>query len=136
MPVPCTILVVDASPTDRASTVRLLEAAGYRVKDTGAFDEAKHLIALDPPDVLITDLRLGLYNGLHLILRSRTDHPDMAAVVTSAFDDPVLQAEAERHHAAFILRPIADAKFLEAVNTSLARCATARANAATQPDTL
>ena len=115
-----TVLVVDANPTDRARTVRLLEAAGYCVTETGSFDEAKHLITRAAPDVLITDLRLGSYNGLHLILRSKVDHPGMAALVTSRFDDPVLQAEAERHHAAFVLRPIGDDEFLLAISDSLA----------------
>jgi CheY-like chemotaxis protein len=128
-----TALVVDSNPTDRARTVRLLETAGYRVRETGNFNEAKHLITHELPDVLITDLRLGPYNGLHLILRSKADHPGMAALVTSRFDDPVLQAEAQRHHAAFVLRPIADAEFLEAISHSLADCKAARAQAPARP---
>ena len=126
-----TVLVVDLNPTDRAKTVRLLEAAGYVVTATGNFNEAKHLLAEATPDVLVTDLRLGSYNGLHLILRSEIDHPEMASLVTSRFDDPVLQAEAERHRAAFLLRPIADKEFLDAIAQSLGRAAaTNAANAA------
>ena len=126
MAVQRTVLVVDVNPTDRAKTVRLLEAAGYLVTATGNFDEAKQLIAQATPDVLVTDLRLGSYNGLHLVLRSKADHPAMASLVTSRFDDPVLQAEAERNQAAFILRPIPDDAFLDAVAVSLG--ATAAAN--------
>lgn len=119
MAVQRTVLVVDLNPTDRAKTVRLLEAAGYLVTATGNFNEAKHLIAQAAPDLLVTDLRLGPYNGLHLILRSKIDHPAMASLVTSRFDDPVLQAEAERHQASFLLRPIADEEFLDAIAQSL-----------------
>jgi DNA-binding NtrC family response regulator len=119
MAVQRTVLVVDLNPTDRAKTVRLLEAAGYLVTATGNFNEAKHLIAQAAPDLLVTDLRLGSYNGLHLVLRSKTDHPGMASLVTSRFDDPVLQAEAERQKAAFLVRPIADEAFLDAIAQTL-----------------
>ena len=119
MAVQRTVLVVDLNPTDRAKTVRLLEAAGYLVTATGNFNEAKHLIAQAAPDLLVTDLRLGSYNGLHLVLRSKTDHPGMASLVTSRFDDPVLQAEAERQKAAFLVRPIADEVFLDAIAQTL-----------------
>ncbi len=107
-----TVLVVDLNPTDRAKTVQLLEGAGYLVTAAGNFDEAKQLLADAPPDVLVTDLRLGPYNGLHLILRSRIDHPEMASLVTSESADPVLQAEAHRQNAKFLVRPFDDDAFL------------------------
>jgi DNA-binding NtrC family response regulator len=113
------VLVVYADTKDRQSTVLLLEAAGYRVASASNFEEAKQLLASEAPDLLITDLRLGSYNGLHLVLRSRTDHPDMAALVTSHFPDPVLEAEAQREQARFLLRPIADDELLDAISTSI-----------------
>jgi DNA-binding NtrC family response regulator len=114
------VLVVYADTEDRVNTVALLEAAGYRVASASTFEDAKHLLASETPDLLITDLRLGPYNGLHLVLRSRSDHPDMAALVTSHFPDPVLEAEAQREQARFLLRPIADDDLLNAITTSLA----------------
>jgi hypothetical protein len=44
----------------------------------------------------------------------------MAALVTSRFPDPVLEAEAKREHARFLLRPIADDALLDAITNSLA----------------
>ena len=114
------VLVVYADPEDRKRTVVVLEAAGYQVAAASNFEEAKQFLANETPDVLITDLRLGSYNGLHLVLRSRTDHLDMAALVTSRFPDPVLEAEAEREHPRFLLRPIGDAELLDAITNSLA----------------
>jgi len=115
------VLVVDSDPSDLSSTVAVLEAAGYRVASAAAFDEAKQLLASESPDLLITGLRLGPYNGLHLILRSRLDHPEMAAIVTTHFSDPVLQAEAERQHAGFLLRPVPDRDLLDAISRSLSQ---------------
>jgi len=113
------VLVVDSDPLDLSSTVSLLRSAGYLVISAAAFEEAKRVLATASPDLLITGLRLGPYNGLHLVLRSRTDHPGMAAIVISRHPDAVLQAEAERQHADFVLRPMPDGALLDAVSRSL-----------------
>ena len=116
---PRSVVVVDGNGHDRTNTVSLLEAAGYRVRSARSFDEAKTLLAAERPDILITELRLGQYNGLHLVLRTRTDYPDMAALVTSRVSDPVLEAEAVRHQAQFILSPLTATQLLHAVASSL-----------------
>ena len=64
------------------------------------------MLVAERPDLLITDLRLGPYNGLHLVLWGRTEHPEMATLVTSRIADPVLEAEARRQRAQFLLRPL------------------------------
>lgn len=115
------VLVVDADTRDRTSTVLLLEAAGYQVRSARSFEDARSLLTTERPDLLITDLRLGPYNGLHLVLWSRNEHPEMAMVVTSRFADPVLEAEARRNHADFLLRPVADTQILETIAGSLSR---------------
>lgn len=116
---PRSVVVVDGNGPDRTNTVTLLEAAGYRVRAARSFDEAKTLLAAERPDILITELRLGQYNGLHLVLRTRTDYPEMAALVTSRVSDPVLEAEALRNHAQFVLSPLTATQLLQAVTASL-----------------
>ena len=116
---PHSVVVVDGNARDRTSTVTLLEAAGYRVRSARSFDEAKMLLAAECPDLLITDLRLGQYNGLHLVLRTRNTYPEMAALVTSRVADPVLEAEAVRQRAHFMLSPVTAAQLLQAVASSL-----------------
>jgi DNA-binding NtrC family response regulator len=119
MPIQRSVLVVDANPTERSGTVLLLESAGYRVMSAAGFDEAKQFLAVEVPDLLITDLRLGSYNGLHLVLRSRRDHPGMAALVVSRYPDPVLEAEALRQNARFLLKPLPDEDLLDAITQLL-----------------
>jgi DNA-binding NtrC family response regulator len=129
---PHSVVVVDGNARDRASTVTLLEAAGYRVRSARSFDEAKTLLAAECPDLLITDLRLGQYNGLHLVLRTRNAYPEMAALVTSRVADPVLEAEALRQRAHFILSPLTANQLLQAVATSLGNAAAKRADGTLQ----
>ena len=124
------ILVVDADTRDRTSTVLLLEAAGYQVRSARSFEDARTLLATERPDLLITDLRLGPYNGLHLVLWSRNEHPEMAMVVTTRFADPVLEAEARRNEADFLLRPIGDTQLLDTIAGSLSRAEGRRSAAA------
>src|SRR4029453_16864695 len=116
---PHSVVVVDGNARDRTSTVTLLEAAGNRVHPARSFRAAKMLLAPECPDLLITDLRLGQYNGLHLVLRTRNTYPEMAALVTSRVADPVLEAEAARQHAQFILSPLSATQLLQAVASSL-----------------
>jgi DNA-binding response OmpR family regulator len=108
-------VVVDGNTPDRVNTVLLLEAAGYQVKSARSFDEAKTLLAAERPHLLVTDLRLGQYNGIHLVLRSRSDYPGIVAVVTSRIADAVLEAEVRRQNAQFLLRPLTGPQLLAAI---------------------
>ena len=78
-------------------------AAGYRVVTSASFEDGKTLLEADvPPALLIASVRLGAYNGLHLVIRGRLDHPGMAAILTSEVPDPTLEAEAARYGAAYL----------------------------------
>jgi DNA-binding NtrC family response regulator len=80
-----------------------LSGAGYRVVTSTSFADGKAVLeAQEPPALLIVSVRLGAYNGLHLVIRGRLDHPGMAAVLTSDTHDPVLAAEAVTYGATYI----------------------------------
>ena len=80
-----------------------LSAAGYRVVTSTSFEDGKALLEAEvPPALLIVSLRLGAYNGLHLVIRGRLDRPAMAAVLASDAHDPILAAEAARYGAAYV----------------------------------
>ncbi len=95
--------------------VELLKRSGYEASGAADFDEAKRVLALDPPNLLIVDVRLGAFNGLHLVVRQRSLYPDRPIIVITGFYDSVLEAEAERAGAAYVAKPIEPAVFLEMV---------------------
>jgi len=135
-----TILVVESDPRELSQTISTLQAAGYQVAGATRFEEAKRVLADAMPSLLIVGVRLGAYNGLHLIVRSRVDHPNLTAILTSDSLDPVLKAEAERQHAVYLLRPCADqdllglvARSLEASRASLAHSAVPPAGESPRP---
>lgn len=114
-----TVLVVESDPQALAAAVTLVESAGHHVVSATTFEDATRLLAAAPPDLLVTELRLGLYNGLHLLLRSRSKHPDMPAIVMTRYPDPVLQAETERLNAVYFESPVDTTRFLAALSTLL-----------------
>jgi two-component system nitrogen regulation response regulator NtrX len=110
------ILVVDDDQAALNGLVELLKSAGYASTGSRNFDEAVHVLAATKPDLLVADIRLGEYNGLHLLLRSRASHPGMASIVISGHPDPALQREATAAGAsAFLIKPLKLSEFLTTV---------------------
>ena len=114
------VLVVDDS-SDRSEIVGSLRAGGYKVTSAGTFEQATNIIASTPPDVLVTELRLGAFNGLHLIVRSRALRPSTVAIVYTAFPDPVLEAESRRLNTDYLRRPVDPSALLAVIAKRLGR---------------
>jgi DNA-binding NtrC family response regulator len=97
------ILLVEDDEATRGLLSTLLERTGYDVIATDSVQEGKTLLEKGHPDLLITDIRLGAFNGLQLIAMSSRPIP---TIVTTGFPDPVLEAEARQSGAEFLLKPI------------------------------
>jgi two-component system response regulator RegA len=117
---PATALVVEPSLPEALSVVSALLRLGLRATVTDNFHEAKARL-LTRPALLVTELRLGEYNGLHLVLRGKSARADMAAVIVSGISDPVLSAEAERLGATFVLKGLSAEEFRAAICRTLFR---------------
>ena len=97
------IAIVHEDPAVADEWAIALSAAGYRVVTSTSFADGKALLEAEvPPALLIVSVRLGAYNGLHLVIRGRLDHPGMAAVLASDMHDPMLAAEAASYGAAYL----------------------------------
>ena len=105
-PSPGVVLIVD---DDRDLLYLLREAfenAGYQVVAESDFAGARRSLQTHKLNALLTDVRLGEYNGIQLALLARELHPAIKVVVFSGFDDPVLREEAERVGAPFMVKPV------------------------------
>ena len=67
-----------------------------------------------PPHLLVSEIRLGGFNGLHLAIRCAS-RDLRTAVILLGDADPILQGEAERQHARFLTLPLDEAAFLATV---------------------
>src|SRR5512139_2099498 len=102
---PPRVLVVDDEPDVLNTLLRFLAFGSYESVGLTQFEEAKAHIDSAAPDILITDVRLGAYNGLHLALHMRNVRPDAVVVVLSAWDDPALRHEATTMGAHYHTKP-------------------------------
>lgn len=121
LPSPFSALVVEPNELEMVAIVSALAAAGFAVSATDNYPDAKTLLARHPPLVLVTEIRLGAYNGLQLALRAGSAAPRVTVVVTSGFPDPVLQRDADRAGATFALKPLTAGELLAAVYRSALR---------------
>jgi DNA-binding response OmpR family regulator len=117
---PYSVLVVDERPLVAQRLVEPLRDAGYEVIVATTFEAAKQRLAMRPPNLLIAASRLGLFNGMHLVVRGHIDHPTMVAILTAPEKDPVLEAEASAYGASCALTPETSAELFELVSSRFA----------------
>lgn len=112
------ILVVDADQQALSGTITVLANAGYAVTPASAFTDAKKELGRRP-DLVIADVRLGEFNGLHVLARARHENPHCRAILTHAVMDPVLEAEARRFGAVYMVKPMNSSALLSEVSKLL-----------------
>ncbi len=105
-PRPRTVLIVDDDIVLLDALERAFREAGEHVIACGTFEEARRVVRDKNLDALITDVRLGAFNGLQLAVMARDIQPSIQVIVFSGFDDPVLRADAERIGATYLVKPV------------------------------
>ena len=99
------VLVVDNDEQALGLVGNWLSDAGYEVVTCSRFQAARDYLAAHPLDALVTNLRLGEYNGLQLALRASWMGTGTAVLIMSAYDDVVLRRDATACGARFMLKP-------------------------------
>ena len=106
------ILVVEDDVPLLQAVERTFREAGRTVVACSTFEEGRKALRTQRFAGLLTDVRLGAFNGLQLAVIARQLQPDMRLIVYSGFDDPVLRAEAERLRATYVVKPITAGQLL------------------------
>ena len=114
--VPRKILVVDDQSAIRNNFKRLLENAGFQVVVADSFAAGRVALSEVMPDLLISDVRLGDYNGLQLLASTTRSIP---AIMITGFPDRVLAAEARRFGAEFLIKPVESAPLIALITRKL-----------------
>ena len=110
------ILVVDDDAPLLDALERAFENAGEKsVVALSNFEAAKRTLRTARFDVLITDVRLGAFNGLQLAVLAHDLHPDIQLIVFSGFDDTVLRQDAERLGATYLIKPVMISQLLQLI---------------------
>ena len=114
------IIVVDDDRQVLRYLTELLQETGFDTVSCERFLDAKGLLATSRPDLLLTDVRLGAYNGLQLAIFARERHPGLPVIVLTGYEDPTLRDEAVRAGAGFLVKPVPRAVLIDAVTKALA----------------
>jgi DNA-binding NtrC family response regulator len=110
------ILLVAPQPKLADTLHTWLGAAGHDLIEVSSFARAKASLS-DHPDMVITSLKLGDYNGLHLALRAQAEH--IPAIVVGPAD-PVLERDATALGATYISSTLRRGRLIDLVEELLA----------------
>ena len=120
---PFQVLVVSADAKRASAAFDILKSTGHDVVAAFGFDEAVRTLADCSPDLMIAEVRLGAFNGLHLVIKSQMAHPALRTIVVDRNHDPVLQSDAERLGALYLVEPVLEADLLAHVSRMRAEVA-------------
>ena len=112
------ILIVEDDQGTLSGWVELLRSAGYLVTGVSSYEEGRQELAM-MPDLLITDVRLGVYNGLQLLMRGRMMNPRLQAIVVTGYADQIVRREAVYLQAEHLEKPVDADRLLQVVSSAL-----------------
>lgn len=118
------VLIIDDEPNMRWVLGRALERAGYTIHSAGGGDEGLGLLAREPIDLVLLDLKLKSEDGLGVLRRMRERWPEVLAIILTAYGTVPSAVEAMQLGATDFLRKPFD---VEDVTFKVARALERRA---------
>ncbi len=120
---PAKLLLVDDEPNILTSLNRLLRAEGYVIRTAESGAQALELMAEEPADVIISDMRMPAMNGAEFLKRARDGWPDSVRLLLTGFSDAesTVSAVNEGGIHAYLNKPWDDTQLLQAVRGAVDR---------------
>ena len=116
------ILAVDDEPNIRRALRMVLEPEGYTILEAESAEKALEVLAAEPVDLGIFDIRLPGMDGLTLLSRARELWRDLPVVVISGHADTSDIVDAVKRGAAdFIGKPVDRERVIVCVKNALSR---------------
>jgi two-component system response regulator HydG len=112
-----TILVVEDDTESRAAMLKVLESVGYKTIEADNGQQALDLILENNIDVLVTDLRLPVMDGVELLKRTKAADQEIEVIMITGHGTVEIAVEAIKEGAYdFITKPVKKAQLLHAVD--------------------
>jgi DNA-binding NtrC family response regulator len=109
------ILIVEDDPSHLEILKRHLERCGYRVEAAESAEQALSRFSRFAPHLVLSDLRMPGMSGFDLLRKLKSDAPDVAVVLMTAFDDMQTAIDAMKDGAYdYLVKPL-DLERLEAI---------------------
>jgi DNA-binding NtrC family response regulator len=92
-----TLLIVDDNPSLAGAMADVLELKGFAVRSATSGADALAILATQPVDILLTDVRMPDMNGVALYRSTRKAYPRLVTILMTAYaaDDIIQQGMAE-----------------------------------------
>jgi len=111
-----TILVVEDDVESRAAMLKVLESVGYKTMEADNGQQALDLLLESNVDVLVTDLRLPVMDGVELLKRAKAADQEIEVIMITGHGTVEVAVEAIKEGAYdFITKPVKKAQLLHAV---------------------
>jgi two-component system, NtrC family, response regulator HydG len=124
-----TILVVEDDAESRAAMVKVLESVGYKTVEADNGQQAFDIISQDGVDVLVTDLRLPVMDGVELLKRTKAIDQEIEVILITGHGTVEVAVEAIKEGAYdFITKPVKRAQLLHSVEKASERQFLSREN--------
>jgi DNA-binding NtrC family response regulator len=92
----CPILIVEPYESFASQLVVIAKDAGWDAITCPTFEAARRQLDDEQPDMLVTNVRLGLFNGIQLCYLAKRVDPNTPVIVYSAEKDIALAADAQQ----------------------------------------
>jgi DNA-binding NtrC family response regulator len=114
------LLLVDDDEVFLRPLHRTLELKGYEVLPVQSAEEALDTLKAEDVDLVLTDRRLPGMDGVALVRQIKTDHPDLAVVVMTAYGSIESAVEAMRLGAEdYLVKPFEGAEMLLVIRRAI-----------------
>jgi len=127
MPENWAIVLIDDEEDIREVMALALTDAGYTVRAAADGESGVRMCTEDPPQIVITDIRMPGMDGLQVLERLKQQFPDIEVIVATAFGEMQLAIRALQLDASdFIPKPIGSDNLLLALERARERYTTRR----------
>jgi len=118
---PRNLLIVDDDPEMRSLLSEELEEEGYRVTVAKNGLDVLSDIPFTSYDMIITDWKLPLRDGVQILKSVREIHPDMPVILITAFGDAKVRKKVEKSGGVYLQKPFSMEAFKHMVQSMLSR---------------
>ena len=120
---PAKLLLVDDEPNILTSLNRLLRPEGYSIRTAESGAHALELLAQEPADVIVSDMRMPVMDGAAFLKLAREGWPDSVRLLLTGFSntESIISAINEGGIYMYLNKPWDDAQLLQTVRSAVAR---------------
>lgn len=113
------VLIADDDAIIRRGLKKTIDWESYGMEITGAACDGQEALAMlkeQRPQLLLTDIKMPLMDGIELMKAARSVSPDIQVILLTAYEDFKFAQEAIKNKACdYLLKPLSKSELLEAV---------------------